>query len=246
VSSEPPPRDLIATLERDARLPDGPGERFTGYGVMGLPFRSGHALALRRWPASSVGPGYSSVWHRGPDGRWRFWSTAAPELSCTRYTGDISDDTRVSAIELAWPEPYRLTINSDEPNLAWEVDVEPTRRTRMLGALSRGLPGRMRSNEAVLRAMGPIAGWLLGVGRLALTGLMPNGQAYRAVPSYVWSVTASRARLDGVDLGTPAPLHRQATVGDFRIPQRGLLAIGSVDFDPLDEARHSTRVVRGG
>jgi hypothetical protein len=116
----------------------------------------------------------------------------------------------------------------------------------MLGALSRRLPARMRSNQAVLRAMGPMAGWLLGVGRLALTGLMPNGQSYRAVPSYVWSVTTSRARLDGIDLGAPGPLRRQAMVGDFRIPQHGLLAIGAVDFDPLDETRHSTRVVRAG
>jgi hypothetical protein len=246
MSSVSPPRDLIANIERDARLPDGPGERFAGYGVMGLPFRSRHVLALRRWPASSVGPGYTSVWHRRPDGRWSFWSTVAPEISCTRYTGEVSEDTRVAAIELGWPEPYRLTIDSDEPSLVWDVEVVPTRRTRVLGALSRRLPGRMRSNEVVLRGMGPIAGWLLGVGRLALTGLMPNGQSYRAVPSYVWSVTASRALLDGVDLGVPAPIRPQATVGDFRIPQHGLLAIGSVDFDPLDERRHSTRVVRGG
>ena len=244
MSPEATPRDLIATLEQTALLPDGVRERFVGYGVMGLPFRSGHVLGLRRWPASSVGPGYTSVWHRRPDGRWSFWSTAAPEVSCTRYTGEISDDTRVTTIELDWPAPYRLTIGSDEPNLAWEVEVAPTRRTRMLGALARRLPGWMRSNETVLRAMGPMAGRLLGVGRLALTGLMPNGQSFRLVPSYVWTVTASRARLDGVDLDAPAPLRRQAMIGDFRIPQGGLLAIGTVDFDPLDEAHHSTRVVR--
>jgi hypothetical protein len=245
MSPEATPRDLIAALEQTAQLPDGTRERFAGYGVMGLPFRSGHVLGLRRWPASSVGPGYTSVWHQQPDGRWSFWSTVDPELSCTRYTGEISDDTRVAAIEVDWPEPYRLTITSDEPSLAWEVQVALTRRTRMLGALARRLPRRMRSNQAVLRAMGPMAGWVFGVGRLALTGLMPNGQTFRLVPSYVWLVTASRARLDGVDLGAPAPLPRQAMIGDFRIPQGGLLAIGTVDFNPLDETRHSTRVARG-
>jgi hypothetical protein len=39
-------------------------ERFAGYGVMGLPFRSGHYLALRHFPASSIGPGFRAVWHR--------------------------------------------------------------------------------------------------------------------------------------------------------------------------------------
>ena len=44
----------------------GQEERFSGYGVMGLPFRSGHVLALRRFPVTSVGPGYTSVWWRDP------------------------------------------------------------------------------------------------------------------------------------------------------------------------------------
>jgi hypothetical protein len=35
--------------------------------LMGLPLASGHILAMRRFPASSVGPGYTSVWHRGPE-----------------------------------------------------------------------------------------------------------------------------------------------------------------------------------
>jgi hypothetical protein len=34
-----------AEIERHAGLPTGAGERFTGYGVMGLPFASGHVLA---------------------------------------------------------------------------------------------------------------------------------------------------------------------------------------------------------
>jgi hypothetical protein len=55
------PAEYAGEIERDATLPAGSGERFSGYGVMGLPFRSGHILALRRFPASSIGPGYRSV-----------------------------------------------------------------------------------------------------------------------------------------------------------------------------------------
>lgn len=238
------PRDTIAAVETSARLPEGERERFAGYGVMGLPFSSGHVLGMRRWPASSVGPGYTSIWHRAPDGRWGFWSTAAPEVSCTRYTGEISDETRESAIGLEWTSPTAFTITSDAPTLHWDLEVATTVTSRALGAVARRLPTRMGASERVLRVMGPVAGRLLGAGRLALTGRMPNGQTFHLLPSHVWPIVASRARLDGIDLGEPSPLPEQAQIGDFRIPQRGLLAAGGVDFDPLDPARHSTRVVR--
>ena len=54
-------------LQAHPRLPDGDDERFTGYGVMGMPFASGHYLALRDMVASSVGPAYRAIWHRDPD-----------------------------------------------------------------------------------------------------------------------------------------------------------------------------------
>jgi hypothetical protein len=45
-------REIIQKIEKSASLPLGSGDRFAGYAVMGLPFRSGHVLALRRFPAS--------------------------------------------------------------------------------------------------------------------------------------------------------------------------------------------------
>ncbi len=95
-----------------------------------------------------------------------------------------------------------------------------------------GLPSGFLANESVLRALGTVAGTLLGAARLALTGSMPNRQTFHLVPSHVWMVTASRAQLEGTDLGRPAPLPEQAAIGDFRIPQQGLLAVGALDFDP--------------
>ena len=62
-------RQQIERLEQHAPLLEGEGDRFSGYAVIGLPFQSGHILALRRFPASTIGPGYTSVWHRDPSGR---------------------------------------------------------------------------------------------------------------------------------------------------------------------------------
>ena len=238
------PREIVGALEDAPGLPGGRRERFRGYGVMGLPFESGHVLGLRRFPVSSIGPGYTSIWHRSPDGRWSFWSTIAPEVSCARYTGEISDDTRQTAIHLAWTEPYRLTVTAEDPSLCWEVTFAATPASRALSALSQRLPGRFLTNESVLRLLGPVAGNLLGAGRLALTGRMPNRQVFHLVPSHVWLVTASRARLDGIDLGRPASLPEQAIIGDFRVPQHGLLAVGDLDFDPLSFSLHSSRTAR--
>src|SRR5207248_6444394 len=48
------PAEYAEEIEREPTLPAGSGERFSGYGVMGLPFRSGHILGLtlmKRWTA---------------------------------------------------------------------------------------------------------------------------------------------------------------------------------------------------
>lgn len=50
------PRQAVEAVLADPRLPDGDDERFTGYGVMGMPLASGHYLALRDMVATSVGP----------------------------------------------------------------------------------------------------------------------------------------------------------------------------------------------
>lgn len=238
------PRDVVRALEDAPSRRDQERERFRGYGVMGLPFESGHVLGLRRFPVSSIGPGYTSIWHRSPEGRWDFWSTVSPVLSCARYTGEISDDTGEAGIDVSWPEPHRLEIVCDRPSLVWEVTLAATPMSRALSALAQRLPHRLLARESVLRVLGPLAGRLLGVGRLSLTGRMPNGQTFHLVPSHVWSVASSSARLAGSDLGRPASLSEQARIGDFRIPQHGLLAVGDVDFDLLDPLRHSTRTTR--
>lgn len=104
-------RELIATIEESPSLPAGSGERFNGYGVMGLPFDSGHVLAMRRFPASSVGSGYSSVWHRGPDGRWTFYADVAPQQACTRYFGLAAAAAFETPVTIRWPGPLRLEVS---------------------------------------------------------------------------------------------------------------------------------------
>jgi hypothetical protein len=231
-------RTFIAGVERTAALPPGDGERFAGYGVMGLPFRSGHILALRRFPASSIGPGYASVWHRDPDGRWTFYADADPRLACTRYFGAAVAETAVRAIRLRWTGPWSLSVSVDEGILEWGVTVAPAPAA---GALNRALPllpAPLWRREWALRLMGAVAEPMLRAGHLRLHGTAPNGQRLAMRPRLVWTIPTSRAVWRGIALGPVGPVPEQARLGDFWLPQRGLFIVGAAAFEAFDPARH--------
>jgi hypothetical protein len=50
----------------------------------------------------------------------------------------------------------------------------------------------------------------------------------------MWFVADSRAVLNGRDLGEPAALPVQDRLGDFWIPRRGILMMGTAVFEPGD------------
>ncbi len=234
------PQQLIENLEAAKSLPTGSDERFSGYGVMGLPFASGHILAMRRFPASSVGPGYTSVWHRNPDGDWMFYATVTPRQSCTRYFGVIASRTIKTDILIRWLKPFHFQVTMPALPFAWDIMVGETAATRLMNAAGRILPDSAWHNSGVLTTMGLIAGPFLRVGRIGLHGRVPNGQRFIVTPRVLWAVVDSSASLAGKDFGPPGPLQSQARLGDFWIPQRGMLAIGQAFFESFDPAYHSS------
>jgi hypothetical protein len=231
------PRDLAAEPRAPLRLPDGNEERFAGYGVMGLPFASGHYLALRVFPASSIGPGFRAVWHRDPAARWTFYATGTPDLSCARYFGAAQSATAQTPIDLTWTGPQALRV-SIPGVLDWRVRLGRTGASRLLSSIGSLLPDHAWASDAVLSLIGPVAGALLRAGRVALRGAAANGQQYQAAPRRIWTVAESSARPDGADLGPTGPLPVQDRLGDFWLPQRGLFAIGGASFEPYDPSRH--------
>lgn len=239
------PRELIEAVERDAKLPSGDDERFSGYGVMGLPFSSGHVLALRRFPVNSVGEGYTSVWHRNPEGAWTFYTTSPPLQSCPRYFGSAVTEAKVTDIQIQWTGPRSFTVEIDEGNeLKWDVNVSGTPATRVMNAMGRMLPAPLWRRTAVLSLMEVVASRMLQVGRVRLHGNTPNGQSFVANPHVMWSVPSSNATVAGKDVGPPGRLQDQARIGDFWIPQRGMFVIGSAFFEAFDAAQHLSLVTQ--
>jgi hypothetical protein len=221
---------LAAEAEARPEVPVGPGERFAGYGIMGLPFASGHVLAMRRFPASSIGPAYTSIWHRDPAGNWVFWQDQPAELGCARYFSAAITETRHVGIDLDWTAPDTIRLAVPELDFAWTATLRATRVTRALSAMATALPERWWSAARVLAVMGPAAGMALRAGRVGLTGRAPNGQRFVANPRRMWLVAESIASIGGVDFGPIGALDRQAALGDFAIPQRGVFAIGRATF----------------
>ena len=238
------PRYLVEQIEAGPSLPEGMDERFNGYGVMGLPFTSGHVLAMRRFPATSVGPGYSSVWHRNPLGEWVFYATAAPQFACSRYFGVDALASIQTEVRIMWIAPARFRVLVPEASLEWDVAIGPTVATRVMNAMSQWMPAAAWRNPAFLTAMGRMAGPFLGVGRVGLHGNAPNGQRFVANPRVLFRVLDSRAVVAGTDLGPPGPVAPQARLRDFWIPQRGMFAIGQAYFEPFDPTHHSPHTAR--
>lgn len=226
------PAKLVAAQEDQPQAPDGSGERFRGYGVMSCPFVSGHVLALRRFAATSVGPAYTSVWHRDPAGRWRFYQDLPATGGCSRYFGPALAGTVECAITLEWSGDYRLDVSVDaEPAISWEIDLATTVTTRLLNGLGRLIPEDWWTSPAVLAAMSKVATASLRAGRIQLSGRAPNGQRFEANPRLMWTIRESRAFVGGEDFGPVGHRGPQSRLGDFWIPTRGLFAIGDAFFD---------------
>jgi hypothetical protein len=239
------PKEIAERLEQSAELPGGDEERFSGYAVMGVPFASGHVLGLRHFPASSLGHGYTSVWHRDPEGRWVFCQDVPPEQGCSRYFGSALDGSLIGQIRIVWSDPREFTVSvKGGLPLNWRISLTQTPGSRLMNAVSQALPGSIWRSPAALRMMGKAAGSILKAGRISLVGQVPNGQRFIANPRHLWIVASSQATLNGQDLGPVRPLPDQASLGDFWIPQRGIFAAANAFLEGFDPTRHAAVTAR--
>jgi hypothetical protein len=151
----------------------------SGYAVVALPFASGDLLALRRFP------GYTSVWHCDPSGRWTFYQDAP--------CGDREDFNSIvlAPIEVEWTGPRSLSVRVDgAQTLRWDLSLAATPVTRFVNALSDFVPALWR---AVVRFM-------------ARAGKLNLYARTQAAPKYVWAVECSRAAIGDQELFAPFPI----------------------------------------
>ena len=232
------PQDTVAAVLANPMLPSGDDERFVGFGIMGLPFANGHYLAMRQFPATTFAPPYRSVWHRDPSCNWTFYATTPGQQSCARYFSSATPNDAVQCdIGVSWVSAWSVLIEIPGV-LHWTVDLRATAATRLMSTIGGRLSESAWTDPTILKRLSRVARRTLGVGDVRLTGRAPNGQCYTIAPKQLWVVADSRAVLRGTDLGPSGPLLRQARLGDFRMPQRGIGTVGSGHFETFDRDRH--------
>jgi hypothetical protein len=240
--------DLASTL---SALPAGQGEPpwpeheyVKGWVVFGLPFDSGHVLALRVFPENDFGP-YKTVWHRDPAGSWRIF-VDGPRLdtACPRYYGPACTNVDHARIDVRWTGPASLRVTMDTPQLAWTIDARETPLLRILNTTSPHLPLWTWRSGPLVRAREAIARRLLGLGDIRMTGTMPSGHVGILMPERMYLIDTSTAVLDGTDLGAPTRVAPNPRIGDVPLPARGVLAVGGAAWRILDHDEYA-RLRRG-
>jgi hypothetical protein len=242
----PSPATLTTAIEPDMGEAPWPGHEYVrGWGVFGLPFDSGHVLALRVFPQSSFGP-YRTLWHRDPGGRWSIYADAKHvEHACPRYYGPACEYVGAARIDLEWTGPRTLHVTVDQPAVNWTVNAARSPLMGLLNPLSAAMPISTWRPRALVRARERLA-QALGMGRLQMSGVMPSGHSGLLMPQRMYLVHQSSAALDGVDLGAPTRLPENPVIGDVPLPARAVLAIGQAMWpirDPgeFDSARRQAR-----
>jgi hypothetical protein len=212
-------------------------EYVKGWGVFGLPFDSGHVLALRVFPENDFGP-YRTLWHRDPAGRWSI-HVDGPRLdtACPRYYGTACTHTGFATIDITWAGPSSLHVRVDRPSLEWTLTASTTPALRFLNAIGPLMPNWTWRPRSLIRMRERLA-HSLGMGELQLSGVMPSGHSGVLMPQRMYLVDESAAMLEGVDLGRPTRVEPNPTIGDVPLPARGVLAIGQGMWEIRDSVEY--------
>lgn len=246
---------MIDLAKRVGRIAAGHGtapwpdhEYVRGWGVFGLPFDSGHVLALRVFPENDFSP-YRTLWHRDPQGQWSIYVDGARlDTACPRYYAPACVHTGFARIALEWTGPAALQVTMDEPSLDWTLVARETATLRIVNALNSRLPLWTWKSRSLLRARELLAGRILGMGDLHMSGTMPSGHAGVLMPQRMYFIDEARAILRGEDLGRPASVATNPRIGDVPLPARGVLAIGQAAWkilDPVEYARVRAETQKG-
>ena len=128
-------------------------------------------------------------------------------------------------------------MTMDSPALEWTLTATSTRLLNLLNTISAAMPLATWRRRSLIGAREHLAS-TLGMGQLRLTGTMPSGHTGTLMPHRMYYIDTSHATLDGTDLGHPARLQANPTIGEVTLPARGVLATGQAMWEILDPAQY--------
>jgi hypothetical protein len=121
----------------------------------------------------------------------------------------------------------------DSLDLDWVLTAVQTPLVRILNVVNDAVPLSTWRYPAMVHAREQMAR-ALGMGGLRLRGVMPSGHVGTLMPQRMYLINDTAATLNGMDLGPPARLRENPTIGDFPLPARGVLAVGQGVWEILD------------
>lgn len=201
-----------------------------GFGLMSLTVESGHVLAFRRITGSSIGPPFTSVWHRYPDGRWMLYINVSPARSYARYFGAAMDRVEQSEIDVVWKRHYELSVYVRNARLHLTMRLAASHATRMATAAAALVPPALLRTDATATLVGRAAAATLGAGPLMLRGGTVEGHRYLIRPRAFWRVEAAAAALGSSDLGEMTEPQEPPAFGGYILPRRPLFLVGTAEF----------------
>ena len=214
-------------------------EYVRGWGVFGLPFDSGHVLALRVFPDNDFSP-YRTLWHRDPDGQWSIYVDGARlETACPRYYGPACAHTGFARIDVRWTGPASLHVTMDAPRLEWALEAYETPLLHAINAVSSRMPLWTWRYATLLRGREILAKQVLAMGDVRMSGTMPSGHFGTLMPQRMYFMDTATAILNGRDLGRPTIEKANPRIGDVTLPARGVLAIGQAMWEILDAGEYA-------
>lgn len=235
--------DLASELSRlQARRGQAPWrdhEYVRGWGVIGLPFDSGHVLALRVFPENDFSP-YRTLWHRKPDGEWSIYvDGACLETACPRYYAPACAYAGFAKINLEWTGPVSLRVTMRDPSLEWTFVATETTTLRVLNVISPRMPLWTWRSQLMVQTRELLANHVLGMGEIRMSGTMPSGHTGILMPQRMYFIDDATALLAGQDLGHPTTVSPNPRIGDVLLPARGVLAIGQAAWGILDSDEYT-------
>jgi len=209
-------------------------EHVRGFGVPALSFSSGHVLALRVFPQTDFGP-YRSLWHRDPSGAWTIYvDGVVVGEACPRYFGAALRSSHAARISLDWLGPAELRVTMDDPPLDWSCKMGLSPILAMMNVLLPRISDSAWRRPALPRRFERLAKRFLG--DADMLGKTPNGHLHLLAPQRMFLIVASRAVLNGEDLGEPIHARENPRIGSWRLPARPVFAMGRGFFEAAAES----------
>jgi hypothetical protein len=193
------------------------------YGVTAIAFESGHALRLQvvRTSPSDV---LRRLWHRAPGGSWVAYTDRSVDAAWDSPPSEpLPGRGEAAPISLSWPGSRSLTVEIDAPRLRWALSLGGSPLTRLVNRLLPRLPVESYRRHPAFALVRSVSEEALGPGPGELVNPGAGTVRVSGHPRRIFLVDATRAELDGVDLGRPLGFDSGTGLGPPRWPALGAL-----------------------